>query len=154
MKVLLFLSFLSAIPVFASAQVIDLKVKEVGIGATYQTVISQLGKPASSKKSGTNPCGGKKTVMDYPGLSLTLDEDEEMQNIVIFIEATSPKWEVAPGITVGANLENVRMKFGKPSTETTKSSSNVLTYFDGDGAATFYFRNKKLVRITKDLNLC
>ena len=137
-----------------SAQTIDFEVKGVGIGASYQTVLRQLGKPLSSRKGGTNPCGGTKLTLRYSGLTISLDEDADRQNTVILIEVISPKWEVVSGISVGASLEDVQAKFGQPDDTATKSGSKILTYFDGDGAVTFYFRNKKLVKVNRDLNLC
>jgi hypothetical protein len=153
-----FLFFVSLIlftlPTGAVAQTIDLKVKGVDIGASYQTVLRQLGKPLSNRKGGTNPCGGTKQVLRYSGLKITLDEDEDKQNIVVLIEVTSPKWEVASGVSIGASLENVRAKFSQSHDLSKESGFDVLTYSDGDGALTFYFRNKKLVKVTRDLNLC
>lgn len=130
------------------------EIKGVGIGASYQIVLRQLGKPLSSRKGGTNPCGGTKQVMRYSGLTITLDESEDEQSDVILIEVTSPKWEVASRISVGKSLEEVRAKFGQPDDATAKSDLEILAYFDGDGAVNFYFRKKKLVKITRDLNLC
>ncbi len=130
------------------------EVKGVAIGTSYQTVLSQLGKPLSNRKRGTNPCGGTKQVLRYSGLTVTLDEGEDKQNIVVIIEVTSPKWEIASGISVDASLEDVQTKFGQPDDTATKSGSETLTYFDGDGAVTFFFRNKKLVKVNRDLNLC
>ncbi len=130
------------------------KIKGVGIGASYQEVLRQLGKPLSNRKGGTNPCGGTKQVLRYSGLTITLDEGEDRQNIVVLIEVTSSKWEIASGISVGASSEDVQAKFGQPDDTTTESGLEVLRYFDGDGAVDFYFRNKKLVKVNRDLNLC
>ena len=131
-----------------------LVIKGVSLGTSYQTVIRQLGKPLSSKKGGTNPCGGTKQVLRYSGLTITLDEDEDRQNIVVLIEITSPKWEVTSGINTSASLEDVRAKFGQSDEPITESGLEILTYGDGDGYVKFYFRNKKLVKVERNLNLC
>ena len=138
----------------SSAQTIDFNVKGIGIGTSYQTALRQFGKPLSNRKSGTNPCGGTKQTLRYSGLTITLDEGEDRQNIIVLIEVTSPKWEVASGIGVGASLKDMRAKFGQSGELSKELGFNVLTYFDGDGTANFYFRNKKLVKVNRDLNLC
>lgn len=153
-----FLFFVSLVflvsPIVSAAQTIDFDVKGVGLGTPYQTVLRQLGKPLSSRKGRTNPCGGAKQVLRYSGLIITLDESEDKQSNVVLIEVTSPKWEIASGIGVGVSLKDVRGKFGQPNDTTTKSGSGTLIYLDGDGAVTFYFRNKKLVKVIRDENLC
>ena len=138
----------------AAAQSVDFKIKGVGIGTSYQMVLGRLGEPLTNTKSGTNPCGGKRRMIHYSGLTIKFDEDESKQNIVIFIEVTSPKWEISPGISVGSSLRTVRTKFGRPNELLKRSGFDTVTYLDGDGAVTFYFRNKKLVKATRDLNLC
>ncbi len=138
-----------------SAQTVDFEVKSVGNGTSYQTVLRQLGKPLSSRKGGTNPCGGTKLVLRYSGLKITLDDAGDTKEFnVVLIEVTSPKWQVASGISIGVSLEDVRAKFGQPDEMSKKSGLKLLAYLDGDGAVTFYFRNRKLVKVTRGLNLC
>ena len=148
-------------PILANAKVSNtprdtfpFEIKGVAIGTSYQTVLRQLGKPLSNRKGGTNPCGGTKQVLRYSGLTITFDEGEDKENIVVLIEVSSSKWEVASGISVGASSEEVQAKFGQPDDTKSESGLEVLSYFDGDGAVDFYFRNKKLVKVTRDLNLC
>lgn len=143
------------LPTVASAQTINLKVKGVDIGAKYQTVLRQLGKPLSSRKGGTNSCGNTNLVLRYSGLTITFDDDGDGQNfIVVFIEITSPEWKVAPGISVGASLTDVQRKFGQTEKPTKEKGLENLSYFVTDGYANFYFRNKKLVKVNWELNLC
>ncbi len=154
-----FLFFVSLIfftlPTIASAQTIDLKVKGVDVGASHQTVLQQLGKPLSSRKGGTNPCGSTKQVLRYSGLKITLDEDADERNYtVVEIEVTSPKWEVASEISVGATLADVQTKFAQTEAPTKEKGLENLSYFVTDGYANFYFRNKKLVKVNWELNLC
>ena len=135
-------------------QTIKLEVKGVDIGTSYQDVLSQLGKPLSSKKRGTNPCGGAKLTLRYSDLTVNLDPDADEQNfIVVLIEVTSPKWEVS-GISIGASLEEARAKFGKSSELRKENGLNYVSYFVTDGYANFYFRNNKLVKVNWELNLC
>lgn len=157
MKQFLFLFSLIffALPLMTAAQKIDLQVKGVDIGASYQTALRQLGKPLSSKKGGTNPCGNTKLMLRYPGLTLTFDADENGQNfIVVKIEITSPNWEVAPQVKVGVSLKDVKAKFVQTDKPEGKSGLEKLSYFVTDGYANFYFRGKKLIKIAWELNLC
>jgi hypothetical protein len=154
-----FLFFVSLIlfmlPTIASAQTIKLEIKGVDIGASYQTVLRQIGKPLSSRKGGTNPCGGTKLTLRYSGLVIKLDPDADEQNfIVVEIETNSPKWEVASGISVGASLADVQTKFVQTDKPTKERGLEKLSYFVTDGYANFYFRNKKLVKVNWELNLC
>lgn len=135
-------------------QTIKLEVKSVDIGTSYRDVLRRLGKPLSSKKRGTNPCGGTKLTLSYPGLTVNLDPDADEQNfIVVFVEVTSPNWEVS-GISVGASLEDVRAKFGKSSKLRKESGLDTIGYFVTEGYADFYFRKNKLVKVSWELNLC
>jgi len=136
-------------------EMIKLQIKGVNIeNSYYEDVLRQFGKPLSSKKRGTNPCGGTKLTLRYPGLTVSLDPDENEQNFfVVFAEVTSPEWEVS-GIRIGASLEDVRAKFGKSSELRKESKLETIWYYAGDGGADFYFRKNKLVKITWEMNLC
>jgi len=94
-------------------------------------------------------------ILRYSGLVIKLDADGNGRNFsVISIEAVSPKWFVAPKIGVGATLEKVRAKFGRTEKPVKESGLEKLSYFITDGYANFYFRNKKLVRVIWEENLC
>jgi hypothetical protein len=135
-------------------EMIKLQIKGVDIGTSYEEVFRRLGKPLSSRKRGTNPCGGTKLTLRYSGLTVNLDPDADEQNfIVVFVEVTSPEWEVS-GIRIGASLEDVRAKFGKSSELRKESRLETIGYFAGDGYADFYFRKNKLVKVSWELNLC
>lgn len=157
MKRFLFLvSFIIfTLPIVASAQTIDLEVKGVDIGASYQTVLRQLGKPLLSRKGGTNPCGNTKLTLRYSGLTIILDDDGDGRNFtVVAIEMTSPKWEIAPGISVGVSFTDVQAKFAQTENPTKENGLENLSYFVTDGYANFYFRNRKLIKVVWELNLC
>ncbi len=84
-----------------------------------------------------------------------VDEDDDGQNsIVVEIEVTSPKWEVASGISVGASLADVQTKFVQTDKPTKEKGLEKLSYFVNEGYANFYFRNKKLVKVNWEFNLC
>ena len=142
-------------PVDDLPEMIKLQIKGVNIeNSYYEDVLRQFGKPLSSKKRGTNPCGGTKLTLRYPGLTISLDPDENEQKFfVVFAEITSPEWEVS-GIRIEASLEDVRAKFGKSSELIKESKLETIWYYAGDGGANFYFRKNKLVKITWEMNLC
>ena len=142
-------------PADDSPEMIKLQIKGIYIeNSYYKDVLRQFGKPLSSKKRGTNPCGGTKLTLRYPGLIINLDPDENEQNFfVVFAEITSPEWEVS-GIRIGASLEDVQAKFGKSSELSKESGLETIWYYAGDGGADFYFRKNKLVKITWEMNLC
>jgi hypothetical protein len=155
MKRLFFLFIFLALSITVSAGVIDLQVKGVNIGASYSTVLRQLGKPLQSKKGGSFPCGDKLLTLRYSGLVIKLDGNGTKQDFsVVSVETTSSKWSVAKGIAIGAKLNDVRAKFGQPDNKTKKASSDNLFYFITDGGANFYFKNNKLVKVIWEENLC
>ncbi len=130
------------------------EVNGIAIGSTYEDVRAQFGGARSIKKGGTNPCGGKKSVLHYSGISFTMDRDESGRSIVVLIEITSPSWEIAPGIRPGFTVEEVRTKMGQADDLIMEDSAGTLWYADGDGYLTFVFKKGKLVRILRDLNQC
>lgn len=157
MKRLLFISFtIVALSLTASAQVIDLQVKDVKIGTPYSEVIKKLGKPLLSKKGGSFPCDTDNSMLTlrYPGLIINLIEAGDGTGfIVASMKVTSPKWSVASGINVGASLKDVRATFGDSEIEK-ESGSQYLSYAMAEGFAKFYFRNNKLIKIAWEFNIC
>ncbi len=157
MKRLLFLSLLIifALHLNASAQTIDLKVKGVEIGTSYSSVLEKLGKPLSSKVGGIVPCsdGSKLLTVRYQGLVIELSKDVDETNFTVFsMTVTSPRWSMS-GINIGADIKNVRTKYG--SSKLIKDEGmDSLIYYITDGFATFYFRNKKLVKVRWEFNFC
>jgi hypothetical protein len=130
------------------------EVNGIAIADSGEKVIKRFGKPLSVKKHGTNPCGGNKTVLHFPGIKFTLDEEEGEGKIVVGIEISSSKWEIAPGVRIGFTLEEVRAKMGRLGTLSRENGTDVLSYGDGDGYLTYTFRNEKLVKIMRNLNMC
>ena len=130
------------------------EVNGVGIGTAYAEVLERFGKPVSIKTKGENPCGGRKTQVRFEGIEFSFDPHEEKKNIVVLIEITSPKWELSPGVRVGNSMDEVRDKMNGTGKHSKDAGFDVLGYGDGDGYLTFYFRDNKLIRITRDLNLC
>ncbi|HLM02313.1 MAG TPA: hypothetical protein VK400_14775 [Pyrinomonadaceae bacterium] len=140
----------------ASAQTIDLKVKGVGIGTTYSTVLGKLGKPLSSRKSGSFPCdqGNPSLTLRYSGLVIELIQDNDNRYFfVASMKVTSPKW-ITSGIRTGESIKGVQKRFGQNNKPGKDAGLENLPYYIKDGYANFYFRNKKLVKIAWELNVC
>ena len=129
------------------------EVNGIAIGSSYGELVERFGKPRSEKKGGKNPCGSSKTVLRYYGIDFTTDDDGE-QNIVVFIDITSPTWEIAPGIRTGFTIEEVRSKMGRNGIVTVEGGVEYLGYADGDGYLHFYLKNGRVTRITRELNMC
>lgn len=130
------------------------EVNGIAIADSYENVIKRFGKPISVKKGGTNPCGGNKSVLRFPGIEFTLDEEEDKSKIVVGIEINSAQWEMAPGVRIGFTLEEVRSKMGRLGTLSRENGTDVLSYGDGDGYLKYTFRKGKLVRTMRNLNMC
>ncbi len=132
----------------------NLKIKGVGLSTSYSDVLRQIGKPLKSKKGGEFPCGNTLLTLRYSGLVLELEEDDRLKNFnVVSMEVTSPKWSVS-GIGIGASIEEIQAKFGEPSNRGKESGKDELYYGNGDGWATFQFRDNKLVRMRWEYNWC
>src|SRR5207237_10363476 len=103
-RLLLFILF--AFPVAATAQAVNLKVKNVGIGTSYSDALKQLGKPLSKKKGGSYPCdGGPMITLRYAGLIVKLlESNNNKRNFFVgSVELNSRKW-TSSGIKIGANI--------------------------------------------------
>ncbi len=166
MKLFLFfvlLIFLT-VPVFGQKKLteIDLRVKGIGSGTSYSTVIKKLGKPTHCKTEKikaslacSNSAETHLTLL-YSGLEITLLGDGKGRNFEVYsIEVASPKWK-ASGISIGANINDVVTKFGEPNSKANTSGETVFYYITKEnlGGVNFYFRNKKLVRVKMNETLC
>lgn len=132
----------------------DLKIKGIGLDSLNSDVLSKFGKPLKSTKSGNYPCGNSEMTLRYSGLIIKLEEDVEGNNYrVVSIEVTFPDWSVS-GINIGANVEDVKAKLKYRYHMTRESGKEGLHYSNGDGGASFYFRDNKLVKINWEYNWC
>ncbi len=143
------------LPLTVFAETIDLKVKGVGVGTSYSTVLKKLGRPLSNKKGGSFPCdqGNPMLNLRYSGLVIKLIQDSNNQYFVASMEVSSPKW-IASGITIGASIREVQERFGQNNNLSKKKGLENLPYFIEDSYANFYFRNKKLIKVAWELNAC
>jgi hypothetical protein len=141
---------------------VDLRVNGVGSGTSYATVVRKLGKPLRSKKeryAADSACSGSAEThltLFYSGLEITLLGDGRGRNLDVYsIEVTSKKWS-ASGVTLGANINDVRTKFGAVDEETSESNQTILYYVTKGnlGTVRFYFQNNKLVKVGMTETLC
>jgi hypothetical protein len=132
----------------------NLKIKNIGLSSPLSNVLSQLGKPLKSKNSGTYPCGNTEKTLRYSGLRIKLEKDNKGNDYrVVSIEVASSAWSVS-GIRIGENIENVKAKLKYRYDTTKESEIEGLHYGNGDGVASFYFRDNKLVKINWEYNWC
>jgi hypothetical protein len=153
MKSLSLLFLLLVLPLSVLAQTKELQVKGIKVGTYYSSVVRKLGKPLSFKKNGEYPCdSGTIRTARYSGLTIDFIESYNNQRLFVArVNITSPRWLVS-GITVGANLKDVLVKFvGKLRKE---NGFKVLGSGNSDGYSYFYFKKNRLVKISWELNPC
>jgi hypothetical protein len=138
---------------------VDLRVNGVGSKTRYAIVIRKLGKPSRTKteksKAGETCSGLAETdvTLIYPGLEIRLLGYGRGRPRVFSIEVTSKRW-LTSGIHIGADIKDVRNKFGKPD-QPANESNQTLHYVTKDaGRVDFYFQNNKLVRVEMEETNC
>ncbi|MBX7172769.1 MAG: hypothetical protein K1X72_17495 [Pyrinomonadaceae bacterium] len=152
MKILI-LFLLISVQTILSQQTYEPKVNGIGVGTTYSTILKKLGKPLLVKKGGEYPCdSGRITIIRYSGLRLNLIKSFASNKLIVAsMEVTLPKWSVS-GIRIGAKLKDVKAKLtGNIRRE---NSFDILGGVVKDGYRDFYFQNKRLVKMTWELNPC
>ena len=133
----------------------ELKVKDVKLGDSEVFVLKKLGKPLSNKRTGDFACGNAEKTLRYSGLVVKVEKDNEGKNYnVVSIKISSSKWQLS-GVSVGADVKEIHAKF-KNRHHWTMEDSGVkgLHYPNGDGGASFWFQDNKLVSIDWEYNWC
>jgi hypothetical protein len=149
------LFFYGLAPGARAQKTISPNVKGIGLGATYVKITRRFGKPLSERDGGKDSCGGEMLVLRYPGMVFTLDGETSLRYYVtVSIEVTSPKYQFAPGVGVGASLAKVQAKFGRNGKRAKESGGQKLSYVIEHGFADFYFRKNKLVKAVWRMNPC
>lgn len=141
---------------------IDLKINGVGLDSTYLSVINRLGKPLQKKHEKTSAelaCSGadeKHLTLFYADLEVKLlGVGKSDRMAVVEIEVKSNTWN-ASGIKIGADIKDVKAKFGEPYEENKSSNKSILYYVSkgNSGFVNFEFLNNKLVKILIKETLC
>ena len=159
-KRLLFSVFLAVIIFSTSALAgeVDLKVNDVGLGTSYETVVKNLGKPVKSKKirqilecSDNEPY--TQLTLTYPGLIIELWNIENTRkfNVLSIRFTAGSKWAVS-GLKSGATQKDTIARFGKPNDSTKPRLSYVNK--DNNGFAQFKFKGGKLVSVEWESAIC
>jgi hypothetical protein len=141
---------------------IDLRVKGVGSGTSYSTVVRKFGKPQRSKtpkfkasKACSNSAETHLTLY-YSGLEITLLGDGRGSNLDVYsIQINSKRWIVS-GISLGADIKEIERRFGTPDSKAEKNGETIFYYVTKEnlGVVNFYFRNSNLVKVLMTETLC
>lgn len=136
------------------------KVGEIGLGSTKEAVIKNLGKPLSESKKDAGECvGGIEMTLKYPGLVLSLwDDDDPKKFTVGSFVITSPKWKFA-GANIGQKKADIIKVFGRSDAEEGNSDNGSAILFyemseDAPGSTNFTFKKGKLVEIRSFWRMC
>lgn len=139
-------------------ELVDFNVKGVRIGAIEKEVREKLGRPARSRKVEVDNCGEETILrLNYPGLEIDLSPDETGKNYVaLSFTVTTSKWDIGKGIRVGAPLDKVVGKFGKPWNDSYDATTESLGYSSapGNDVGELFFRNGKLRKAKWYVNPC
>lgn len=142
---------------------VDLRVKGIGLGSSYASVLRQFGRPLSTKREKIvdkyEVCGPAYTSLrlSYEGATVKLMGDLRWRNFeVVSMAITSPQVLIAPGIKVGMTEKEVRSKSGVPFQQRYESDVLILNYTTkgNDGGAGLHFVSGRLVRIEWEYTLC
>jgi hypothetical protein len=139
---------------------VDFRVRNVGLGTSYSTVLSKFGKPLVLKREKIfdDTCGPPHTSLriKYAGLVIRLDGDIRGRDFtVVSIEIISRQIPISP-VRIGMSEREVRSILATPWQETNESGLRVLSYVTkgNDGGARLYFRAGKLMKIHWEATLC
>lgn len=151
---------LFALPTISFAEVIELKIKGVGLESTLETVKAKLGKPISEKKSKAdeNCFSNGEMIMElkYSGLEIKLLGDKDAKNFKVKqMTLTSAKWKLENGITIGATDKQLTKKLGNPEyVFSTPNQTYNYSHKGNQSGANFIFKNGKIFKIEWDEFLC
>ena len=153
MKISILFTILISVQTALSKQTFEPKVNGIGIGTSYSTILKKLGKPLLVKKGEEYPCNsGRITIIRYSGLRLNLIKSFSSNKLIVdSMEITLPRWSVS-GIRIGAKLKEVESKFSGNIRR--ENGVDILGGFVKDGYRNFYFQNKRLIKMTWELNPC
>ena len=142
---------------------VNLRLKGIGLGSSYASVLRRWGRPLSSKREKVvdeyEVCGPPYTSLrlSYEGASIELMGDLRWRNFkVVSMEITSGKFLIAPGIKVGMTEKEIRSKLGVPFQQRHESGVLILNYATkgNDGGAGLHFVSGRLIKIDWEYILC
>lgn len=140
---------------------VDLTVKAVGLDTAYAKVRQRLGRPQRARKERIldDTCSPPHTdlTLYYPGLKIELQGTLARRNYeVVSMKVTSPQWRVAPGIRVGMEEGEVRVRLGTPVEELAEAGMRRIHYVTKGnlGGVALDFHAGRLVKIAWGHTLC
>jgi len=120
---------------------VDFRVRNIGLGSRYSTVLRQFGKPLKTKREKIldETCGPPYTSLrlKYPGLVIRLDGDIRGRDFrVVSVEVFAPQLLMSP-IRIGMTEEESQSLLGAPWQERNESGFRILDYVTkgNDGGA-------------------
>lgn len=131
---------------------IHLEFKDVPLYMLEEFLVKKIGKPLKTRKvKRSERCSdGPNKIFEYPGLTIELIYDSESGDYKVFsAEATSAKWPVDAGFTVGSDIEDVLAVSGEPPPTIGREAFQVVHHEteSGTDSAIFYFNAGKLSKI-------
>lgn len=142
---------------------VDLKLRGVGSGSSYGSVIAKFGQPLSKKverfgadNSSCIPNAHTLVKLGYPGLTFELLGDGRGRSLkVVEIDVTSGRWS-ASTIKIGARPYQVVQRFGEPDSRERRDTRMVYYYVTPGnlGNVNFVFKGDRLIRILMIETLC
>ncbi|HEX4945672.1 MAG TPA: hypothetical protein VFZ34_03270 [Blastocatellia bacterium] len=163
MKSVLFITsfFLAAISAWGQTKAceVDVRIKGVGTGTPYATVIRKLGTPLEQKREAvpaSSTCSGEAETyltLKYSGLEIVcIGNAKGRKAIVNSIVITSSKWQIHPLIKIGFTKQELEAKLGKRG----HYENQALFYCTKDnlGTVKFVFEKNKLIKISLSETLC
>lgn len=139
---------------------VDVRVRNVGLGSSYSTVLRQFGKPLALERENIldDTCGDPYTslTLKYAGFVIELRGDIRGRHFtVVSIEINSPQKVVSP-VQLGITEKDVRSLLGSPWQERNESGFHILYYVTkaNDGVVLLSFRAGKLSKIHSKATLC
>ena len=132
---------------------VNLRIKGIGLGSSYQDMEKQFGKPLETKKAREYGCYDDELEMEitntYSGVIIKLLQGDTNKLFVSSIEVTSPEIMIMPEIQIGISPKAMEMKLGKSEPLGKEEGYELFTYVnkDNNGSATFYFKTEKLMKV-------
>ena len=139
---------------------VDFRVRTVGLGTAYSTVLRQFGKPLAMKRKRIldDTCGPPYTALrlKYSALLIELEGDIRGRGFTVAsVEINAPQMHLSP-VRIGMTEKEVQSRLGSPWQSSDESGFRVLYYVTkgNDGGARLYFRAGKLMKVHWEATLC
>jgi hypothetical protein len=132
---------------------VDLSVNGIRSGTSYSDVLKILGRPSRVENAPPDDlCGiGPMRTLYYRGLTIELTRPRKMY-VVVTMTVTSPRFRLNQGIRIGTSMKIARTKLGRGNGDT---ATKLYYVTKGNlGGVTFFFRNKKLLKVEMSETLC